>query len=205
MARGERLPGRFAAPGPGRPRSEHADRAILGATLELAGEAGLPGLTVDAIAERAGVSKATLYRRWPSKVHLIVDAFGLLPELPSPDQGDLESDLRTLLEAFLGIVRNNRLAGILPSLTAERAREPALAAVLDPAVRARRRPILEVFRRAIARGEARADLDAELAADLLMGPLLTRLFFTGAPTGDAFVADLARTLAGALRRVDGER
>ena len=89
---------------PGRPRDARADRAILEATLELAAEFGPLGLSMDAVAERAGVSKATIYRRWSSKEALLLDAWReLAGAIPVPDSGVLRDDLRVL---YAGLCRN---------------------------------------------------------------------------------------------------
>ena len=90
--------------GPGRPRSEAADRAILGACIGLLADRGLAQLTLEGIARRAGSSKATIYRRWPSKLHLVADAVADLPPLPEPDTGSVARDLRTALRTFVDIL-----------------------------------------------------------------------------------------------------
>ena len=86
-----------AATSAGRPRSEEAHAAILDATLELLVEVGYPALTVEGIATRAGVGKATIYRRWSSKLPLVIEAFGQLPALEEADTGDLVADLESML------------------------------------------------------------------------------------------------------------
>jgi AcrR family transcriptional regulator len=167
------------SPGPGRPRSEQAHRAILQATLELLSRVGYDGLTVAAVATRAGVGKATIYRRWPSKLPLVVDAFKTLPELASPDTGDIVDDLVAVLESFLEIVATTPMAFVLPNLASERVRDPELSQVLAPLFKARRAPLVQVLERAVSRRELPPDLDLEAAADVIMGPIVTRLFFTG--------------------------
>jgi AcrR family transcriptional regulator len=167
--------------GPGRPRSEAAEKAILDATLRLLAELGYGGLTMDKVAAEAKVSKATMYRRWPSKVHLVITAFSQLPELPCPDTGDLRQDLIEVLGSFLLITQNTSLAGVLPTLAGERARIPELADYLDVATRQRREPVKTVIASAIKRGDLPATTDIELAIDLIMSPLVMRIFFTNNP------------------------
>ena len=173
------------SPGPtppsaaGRPRSEEAHRAILEATLDLLGEVGFSALTVESVASRAGVGKATIYRRWPSKLPLVVEAFGGLPGLEDVDTGDLREDLVTMLRRYLQHFNTTPLATVLPSLAGERAHNPELG-VFDEVLLERRQPLRAAFERAVARGEISRDLDLQLAADLVVGPIAVRLYFTGA-------------------------
>jgi AcrR family transcriptional regulator len=173
--------------GPGRPRSEAAEKAILEATLRLLAELGYGGLTMDKVAAEAKVSKATMYRRWPSKVHLVITAFSQLPELPCPDSGDLKQDLTEVLGSFLLITQNTSLAGVLPTLAGERARSPELAEYLDEATRQRREPVKIVLERAVKRGDLPVATDIELAIDLIMSPLVMRIFFTNNPANLNFL------------------
>lgn len=161
----------------GRPRSEQAHRAILNATLELLVEVGFSSLTVEGVAQRAGVGKATIYRRWPSKLPLVIEAYGLLPQLEEVDTGNLVTDLEEMLRNYLRLLTSTPLRGVIPSIAGERAHNPELSELFDPIVRERRRPLIRVFRRAAERGEVAPDLDLELAADLVVGPITTRLFF----------------------------
>jgi AcrR family transcriptional regulator len=165
-----------AAPAAGRPRSEEAHRAILDATLELLVEVGFSGLTVEGVAQRAGVGKATIYRRWPSKLPLVVEAFRQLPALEEVDTGDLVDDLTAMLRSYLQLFNSTPLATVLPSLAGERAHNPELSKLFDPVMRERRQPLIRVLERAVARGELPEDLDLELAADLIVGPIAVRVF-----------------------------
>ena len=88
----------------GRPRSADAHRAILAATLKLLADVGYEKLTVGEVASVAGVGKATIYRRWPSKAPLVIEAFSQFPELATPDTGDVLGDLTTLLRSFARIL-----------------------------------------------------------------------------------------------------
>ncbi len=164
-------------PSAGRPRSEQAHRAILNATLEMLVEVGFSALTVEGVAQRAGVGKATIYRRWTSKLPLVIEAYGLLPQLEEVDTGNVVTDLEEMLRNYLRLLTSTPLRAVIPSIAGERAHNPELSELFDPIVRARRRPLIAVFRRAVARGELSADLDLELAADLVVGPITTRLFF----------------------------
>jgi AcrR family transcriptional regulator len=164
-----------AAPAAGRPRSEEAHKAILDATLELLVEVGFSGLTVEGVAQRAGVGKATIYRRWASKLPLVVEAFSQLPALEEVDSGNLVDDLTAMLRSYLQIVNQTPLATVLPSLAGERAHNPELSKLFDPVMRERRQPLIRALERAVARGELPAGLDVDLAADLVVGPIAVRV------------------------------
>ena len=164
----------------GRPRSEEAHQAILDATLALLAELGFSALTVEGVAQRAGVGKATIYRRWTSKLPLVVEAFGRLPALEDADTGSLAGDLKLMLRNYLHLFRSTPLGAVLPSLAGERAHDPELAKLFEPLMRDRRQPLLCALERAVAREEIAADVDLDLAADLVVGPIAVRLFFSGA-------------------------
>jgi AcrR family transcriptional regulator len=165
----------------GRPRDEEADAAILDAALALLAEQGYSGLRMEAVAARAGVAKATVYRRWPDKLSLTIAAVSRIPELPSVDTGSLAGDLDALRNALVALFKTTRLADILPALAAERVRRTSAAAEIDALIRRRYEPWVAAIRRAIARGELprSASADAALIADLLAGVLMQRVFFTG--------------------------
>jgi AcrR family transcriptional regulator len=171
------------APSPanaGRPRSEEAHRAILDATLSLLVEVGYSGLTVEGVASRAGVGKATIYRRWSSKLPLVIEAFGELPGLEESDTGNLVTDLERMLKSYLEVFSASPLGAVVPSLAGELPHNPELMQLFSPLVRSRRQPLLRALQRGVERGEISADLDLDLAADLIVGPITVRLFFSRA-------------------------
>ena len=167
---------------PGRPRSAEADRAIVSTTLELLATEGLRGLSVERVAERAGVGKTTIYRRWPTKRELAEAALEtLFRQMESvavvPDTGSVRGDLEAVARIRMKAVSGTQL--LLPRLALESADDPALyrlvrRILIDPT----RAPIIEVLRRGVERGELRADLDLELACDLFSGPFLYRLLIS---------------------------
>ena len=197
-ASGER-PGRENGSAAGRPRSEEAHQAILDATLELLAEVGFSALTVEGVANRAGVGKATIYRRWPSKLPLVVEAFGQLPSLTEADTGDLVSDLKGMLRSYLELFNSTPLATVLPSLAGERAQNPELSELFEPVLKGRRRPLMRALERAVVRGELPADLDLELAADLVVGPIAVRLFFAGGSLSPKLVDPLVDMALAGIR------
>jgi AcrR family transcriptional regulator len=165
---------------PGRPRSPEAHAAILRAALELAVEGGLRGLSMEAIAARAGVGKATIYRRWKSKEELFVEAIASIALNPEvPDTGSVRGDFEAASAAAVGRMAPEAFR-VLPRLMADAADDPELLEALQAAlVRPRRAAIGAVLRRGIERGELRADIDVDLISDMLMGPLIARVLLSG--------------------------
>jgi AcrR family transcriptional regulator len=165
---------------PGRPRSPEAHAAILRAALELAVEGGLRGLSMEAIAARAGVGKATIYRRWKSKEALFVEAIGLIALNPEvPDTGSVRGDFEAISGAAVGGMAPEAFR-VLPRLMADAADDPELLEALHAAlVRPRRATIATILRRGIERGELRPDLDVELTSDMIIGPLIARVLLSG--------------------------
>jgi AcrR family transcriptional regulator len=179
-----------AAPQRGRPRSEQADRAIMAATLELLAEHGIAGMSIEEVASRAGVGKATIYRRWSSKGALALDAFlaEFQGQQPLPDTGTLRGDLRSSLRAWVRAVTRTPVGRILPDLIGEIQHNRDLAVsyrerVLEP-LRQQHRIMLD---RAIDRGEIPAGTDREVALDLMFGAAQHRLLLGHLPLNDRFV------------------
>ncbi len=168
-----------ARTGPGRPRSKRSEDAIISATTRLLTHEGYGRLTLSKVAARARASKSTIYRRWPTKEHLVIEAFNRWPMLIPRDSGNLLSDLLDLYQQSLRVLYRPPLNAIMPALIAERSRNPALAAVFDPVMQRRRDPARLVLRRAIARGELPPATDIELAVDAMMGAAYLRMYFVG--------------------------
>jgi AcrR family transcriptional regulator len=173
-----------AARSPGRPRDPQVDRAILAATLELLGEDGFDGLSIEAVAARAGVGKTTVYRRWPSKIPLVVDA---LTAMKAPTVSAIPDDMSTrdaLLRAMSGFTKPHEgsAARVLAGLVDAMSRNDELAqAVRTVLVAERERGLVTVIDRGKARGEIRPDVDARVMVDLLGGPVVLRRLITGGP------------------------
>jgi AcrR family transcriptional regulator len=173
----------------GRPRSEKARRAILKAAGELLESVGFGAVTVEEIAARAGVSKATIYRWWPNKAAVMTDSFLELtsPEIGFVDTGSALEDLKLQMRG-LGHVLAGRSGRFIAALIAESQTDPEVAEALRKhwisARRAETRPLL---RRGIERGELRADLDLEVAIDALFGPIYWRMLTGYAPLTDDFI------------------
>jgi AcrR family transcriptional regulator len=169
---------------PGRPRSQRATAAILRAAGDLLDSRGLDGLSVDAIAARAGVSKATIYRWWPNKAAIVMDAVLSVtaPQIPFPDTGSVREDLRRQMRSVVRLFTKTATGRALVALIAQSQHDPVTATALHERFIAPRRTTAgDVLRRGIARGELRPDLDVDTAIDTLYGALYYRLLVSGDP------------------------
>lgn len=180
----------------GRPRSERAEKAIIEATLDLlAEESGVAGVSIEAVAARAGVGKTTIYRRWASKEALIVHALGAVKEpLPEPSGRSAREDLTAIARRFAGD-RHRRYSRCFWNVVGGAEKYPELYAryrqeVIEP----RRDVIREVIQRGVGSGELRPDLDVEVAMSLLLGSLTAKRPQETFPEGyaDAVVDTLLR-------------
>jgi len=177
--------GRAGPRRPGRPRDEDRGRAIESAALDLLVEYGFAGVTIEGVAARAGVGKATIYRRWDTKAELVVDAYlrQCLDHVVSPDTGSLRADLLELYRALLNKFRRHGL--VTQAFVAERGRHPELAETFAAAfLDGRRAAMREVLDRGVARGELPADADLELLGDVGSALMWQRLTITGAALED---------------------
>jgi AcrR family transcriptional regulator len=178
---------------PGRPRSAAADQAILAAVLDELVEVGFDEVTIERVAARAGVGKATIYRRWSSKTDLVVDAVGSMKApLVHPDTGSTRDDLVALFSSAPGHDDDDRdSARLLVGLCMQLQRSPEMGEIYRERFAAPRRQIAaEVLQRGIDRGEIRADVDPDEVVDLLIGPLFYRQLVAGRSTGPDDVARL---------------
>ncbi|MCX4385434.1 TetR/AcrR family transcriptional regulator [Micromonospora peucetia] len=160
---------------PGRPRSVRAAEAIIEATLDLLAEGStIEAISIEAIAARAGVGKATIYRRWPGKEALLRDALRTLKGTPpEPTGGPVRDDL-ILLVGAVGHHIDPRAARIMPCLVPEVNRSPEQYQLYQNIIEPRREMMREVLRRGVRSGELRADLDVEVAMAMLTGPMLVQ-------------------------------
>jgi AcrR family transcriptional regulator len=177
---------------PGRPRSAEADDAIRQATIDLLATDGFANLTMSGVASTAGVSTATLYRRWRSKVDLVVDVLSVrADERPVPDTGTLRGDLRSWLRQMVASMQETTAGPIMAGIVGEIGRNPELAQALRTHLIApRRAAFTDALDRAERRGEFRKGLDRDLVADMLSAPIYHRVLITGAPISKAFADKL---------------
>ncbi|MCP2167343.1 TetR/AcrR family transcriptional regulator [Goodfellowiella coeruleoviolacea] len=170
-------------------RGEARERAILDATTELVGEVGYQALTVDAVAARAHASKATIYRRWRNKAELVkaaLDAYDAEFNLVIPDTGELRGDLVAVLEALRDKATDRYLA-LLNALISAAKYDPVLAAALhEHQADDELSPFTACLQRAVARGEAPAEVDTTLVHDVAEA-LIMRQLTVDLPFDDAFI------------------
>jgi AcrR family transcriptional regulator len=172
----------------GRPRRADADAAILAATLELLSEVGVAGLSMDLLAQRAGVGKATIYRRWDSKEALILDTLRLTTTpIPIPDEGSVREDLFVYMDAVIEHFSPGRGSDVLPHLIEASCYDEELRASLDGYLRERQSTTRLILHRGIERGELPAETDVDLITDVILAPFFYRHLLTGAAVDRRFI------------------
>lgn len=194
----------------GRPRDPRIDRAVFDATAALLAEVGYNGLSLEAVARRAGVGRPSLYRRWSSKAALVVDALGAIAGTdPAPDTGSLRGDLTALTVAMAALYDTPLARQVVPGLLGDLARQPDLAdRFRTDYIEPRRTSTKHALSRAVARGEIPPVTDPEQVCDLLAGPLLLRAFVLDRRTSeteatalvDAVLATVGHDAGTATRR-----
>lgn len=170
----------------GRPRSQQARAAVLRATSELMREVGLRAMTTEDIAARSGASKATIYKWWPNKYAVAVEAFlsEMAVESADPDTGSAREDFRRALRGLIHFY-TGEYGRAYAQLVGEAQFDPKIGAELrDHLVGSRRELVRAIWDRGVARGELRADVDPEVAIDLIFGPAMYRLVAGHAPLDD---------------------
>jgi AcrR family transcriptional regulator len=180
------------APRRGRPRDAQAEQAILQATVELLSEVGFNQLSIEAVAARAGVGKPTIYRRWPSKPELVLDAVErLAPPFPTADTGDPLTDLRQIVPELIVGLTSSPVARATIALAGDAEMTRRLG---EQYLWPRRAGIAAILHRGIAAGDLRADIDVEMAIDLMLGASVYRWLVTAQPVD----ADTARRVVDAV-------
>ncbi len=181
---------------PGRPRSTAADEAILDAATDAFIELGWDGLTIEGVAASAGVGKTTIYRRYPSRLDLLLAAARRLSEEKdqAPDTGSLRGDLVASVESFLRMLADSRSGRAIPVMVAATARNPELATAYTEFMAERRAASAVPIERAIQRGDLPVDVDVPLLLDLLVAPVFYRAFVTREPVDSTFIASLVDTV-----------
>ncbi|MFV2095908.1 MULTISPECIES: TetR/AcrR family transcriptional regulator [unclassified Micromonospora] len=180
---------------------EDVTQAIRAAALQELAAVGYGRMSIEAVARRAGVGKTAVYRRWGSKLEMVI---GIVSEVALgvtavPDTGSLRGDLELVLTIAARALRHPLAGQIVPDLLAEAARNPAIAQTLQAALRDNQRGIGSlVTNRAVRRGELPADTDPDFVVDLMVGPLYWRLAVARTPLPRGYVARLAASVAAAL-------
>lgn len=190
------------------PRVLRSRSAVLTATVALLTERGIAGTTIEAVAERSGVAKTTIYRQWPDQPSLVRAAFASTLDATAdpatgPATGTLLGDLLALARGLCRAVAIGPGAALMPALIDVAERDPAFAEVHRQEARARHQVVVTVVEDAVARGELPAGTDASLALDLLAGPVFHRRWVTHAPLDDAFARAVAAAALAALATPEG--
>jgi AcrR family transcriptional regulator len=159
------------------PRGQRARERVLRAALEVLADQGLSGFTMEAVAHRAGASKATVYRHWPSRATLLVDAMDMaFQPLPTPATGQLRTDLIDLVSRLEALLSGQPFPRLMAAFIDAAERDPTLSSLHVQLTERRREPLRHVLAQARRRGEIPATTDLELAIDLLAGPAFYRRF-----------------------------
>lgn len=188
---------------PGRPRDARADAAILEAAFDLFVRDGFGSMTMEGVAQHAGVGKTTLYRRWPSKEELVAASVArLIPEVQEPDTGDVRSDLVALLTQFQEVLATTAAGDVFPRMAAEIAGGTRLGRVYQREVIAPRFALVEqILRRGMARRELARRADLEPVRDLILGAVMVGRLTNrlSAKTAGARAEALTATILDGLR------
>ncbi|MHC3473883.1 TetR/AcrR family transcriptional regulator [Streptomyces sp. 7R007] len=182
---------------------EDVTEAIRAAVFEELAAVGYARMSIEGIARRAGVGKTAVYRRWRSKLHLVLDVVSAIAVmgLPTPDTGSLEGDLRLLYEVTSRALRHPVASQIIPDLQAEAARNPDIAEAMQKTLREGQEGVAsKILVAAVRRGEINPHVDDELALDLISGPLYWRSVVIRAPKlPKGYLDALARATAQAIK------
>lgn len=187
---------------PGRPRSEQSRGAVLRATSQLIDEVGLRAMTTDEIARRSGVSKATIYKWWPTKYAVAVEAFLSQMDAQSadPDSGSAREDFRRTLRGLMRFYRSKN-GRAYAQLVGEAQFDPRIGKELrEHLIGSRREVMRAILKRGVERGELSPDIDEEVAVDLIFGPAMYRLVAGHAPLNNASADAIVDTAMRALAR-----
>jgi AcrR family transcriptional regulator len=187
---------------PGRPRSEQSRTAVLRATSQLINEVGLRAMTTDEIASRSGVSKATIYKWWPTKYAVAVEAFLSQMDAQSadPDTGSAREDFRRTLRGLMRFYRSKN-GRAYAQLVGEAQFDPRIGKELrEHLIGSRRQVMRAILTRGVERGELSPDIDTEVVIDLIFGPAMYRLVAGHAPLNNASADAIVDTAMRALAR-----
>jgi AcrR family transcriptional regulator len=172
-------------------RKERSRLAILDAALALCAEQGYGSLTIEAIAARAGVGKQTIYRWWPSKGAVLLEALcrESAANVPTPDTGDIVADVRAIVSDVTRLFTQPEFGPQLAALICEAQRDPVIGpALLERFIRPRRAPIVERLRVAQQQGKLPASLDPDVVLEIIFGALYHRLLLRNGPLDSAYAS-----------------
>lgn len=188
--------------GRGRPRCENVRQRVLEAALDLLERTSYDHITVDGLAERAGASKATLYRWWPNKAAILIEAFRELvaPELPFPNTGSLREDIRQQLQNFTRMLTSRRGRMLASFIAGAQGDQEIRDALRGCWILPRRQEAKIALERNRERGELRPEVDLDFLLDMLYGPLYYRLLLGGEPLTPEYAEALANQVVDGLQK-----
>lgn len=180
------------------PRIERSRQVILQAVLDELSERGYGALTIESVARRAGVGKATIYRHWPEKIALIADALKLLQQQGDPElvSGSPREKLERVLRHVAGVVADSPFSACLPALIEGAERDRVVRSFHHRFQAEARKPLIELISRGVATGDFPGHIDPEIAAYALLGPLFFCRLMTDTPFPKERVGDLIDTVFG---------
>jgi AcrR family transcriptional regulator len=172
---------------------------VLTTAFELLSESGVGGFSVDEVARRSGVAKTTIYRQWPTREALVLEACSRISaEQEVPDTGSLEGDLTAILSDTAHLLGTARWASVVPSIVDVAERDPEFAGIHAAIQRGHAVALRKAIERAAGRGEISAAADHPAMISALMGPLYYRRWFSREPIGDQFVRAIVRNVISGL-------
>ena len=178
-------------------RVERSRHTVLTTAFDLLSEGGVASFTVDEVARRSGVAKTTIYRHWPTREALVIDACSrMIAEQETPDTGSLEGDVTAILVEIAHLLQTANWSYVLPSIVDTAERNPEFAEIHSRIQRGHAAPLREVLQRAKIRGDLPALTDVSTVVPALLGPLFYRRWFSREPIDDQFVkAIISRVLS----------
>jgi AcrR family transcriptional regulator len=178
-------------------RVQRSRERVLTSAFDLLGESGVSGFTIDEVARRSGVAKTTIYRQWPSREALVLEAASRISAaVDVPDTGSVHGDVTVILNNLGGLLGTARWASVVPSIVDVAERDPGFAAVHGRIQRGHAAPLREVLVRAVGRGELSATTDPAHVISALIGPLYYRRWFSREPIDEQFVGRLVSDVIG---------
>ncbi len=169
------------------PRVARSRASVLDATVDLLAERGIGGITVEAVAERSGVAKTTIYRQWPALADIVLDAVRVTLRAPAdPDTGSVRDDLLALVLGLAAALTGSPAAPLMPALMDAAERDPRFAELHHAEARERHAVVVRAIARGVERGELRPGTDPDDVLDLLAGPVFHRRYVTGRPVDARF-------------------
>ncbi|MGH9149490.1 MAG: TetR/AcrR family transcriptional regulator [Acidimicrobiales bacterium] len=180
------------------PRVARSRQVVLEAALAVLGGVGYGGLTIEAVAARAGVGKSTIYRHWSGKADLVEDAVrSLKAPIAAPGTGTVRDRVVALLRQISAAMAGSTWSSCLPAIIDAAERDPEMLAIHARLARERRQVLVDLLAEGVAAGEVRAGLDLELVADCLVGPLLARRLLLHEPLAPGAAPALVAQVLGA--------